>query len=169
MKIYNVNLKNIFFPLVIVLFLLASLLCLFLINSNTITMTSENFSTILKECHDAPYKYKNKKIKMVGYIFRVNDFTTKQFVIARDMVINESESRIIGFLCESENAHEFQDNEWVCATGTIYVGNYHGAMPIVKIKKLEPCKVPEQIWVYPPLDFINYQIGHLTDVPHVRC
>jgi uncharacterized membrane protein YcgQ (UPF0703/DUF1980 family) len=88
---------------------------------------------------------------MVGYIFRASDFSTNQFVIARDMLINESESRIIGFLCESENALSFPDNEWVRATGTIHIGDYHGTMPIIKIKKLEPSKLPEQIWVCPPL------------------
>lgn len=157
MKIYNIKFKYIYFPFIIALFLLATILCIFLINSNTIIMTSENFSKILKDCHDSPYKYENKKIKMVGYIFRTNDFSTNQFVVARDMLINESESRIIGFLCESEKAHSFQDNEWVCATGTIYIGNYNGTMPIIKIKKMEPCKVPEQIWVYPPnnFNFIN--------------
>ena len=96
---------------------------------------------ILKDCHDAPYKYENKKIKMVGYIFRARDFESNQFVVARDMLINESESRIIGFLCESNDSYKFQDNEWVLVDGIITVGEYHGIMPIIKVKKMEPCKV----------------------------
>ncbi len=116
MKIFNITIKHLRLPIVIFMFLIAIFLCLFLNNINTINMTSENFSEVLKDCHDAPYKYENKKIKMVGYIFRVSDFESNQFVVARDMLINESESRIIGFLCEASNSYEFQDNEWVSVT-----------------------------------------------------
>lgn len=152
MKIYNIKFKYTYFFIILALFLISTILCIFLINSDSIDMTSENFSKILKECHDAPYTYEGKKVNMVGYVFRANDFKENQFVVARDMLINESESRIIGFLCEAENAQAFKDNEWVCASGTIHIGNYHGTMPIIKIKKLEPSTVPEQIWVYPPIN-----------------
>ena len=153
MKIFNISIKPLRLPITLFMFLLATILCIFLTNINTINMNSENFSKLLKDCHDSPYKYENKKIKMVGYVFRASDFEANQFVIARDMLINENESRIIGFLCESNDSYKFKDNEWVCATGTITVGEYHGIMPIIKIKKLEPCKVPEQIWVFPPNNF----------------
>ena len=116
MKIFNISIKSLRLPFIIFMFLIAIILCLFLTNLNTIDMTSENFSKVLKDCHDSPYKYENKKIKMIGYIFRASDFESNQFVIARDMLINESESRIIGFLCESTDSYKFQDNEWVCAT-----------------------------------------------------
>ena len=76
-------------------------------------MTSENYSEILKKIHDSPYEYENKKIKMVGYVFRGKDFNVNQIVIARDMLINETESRIIGFLCEAPEVQELKDNEWV--------------------------------------------------------
>ena len=116
MKIFNISIKHLRLPIVILMFLCAVLLCIFLNNYCTINMTSENFSKILKECHDSPYKYENKKIKMVGYVFRASDFESNQFVIARDMLINESESRIIGFLCESNESYKIKNNEWVCAT-----------------------------------------------------
>ena len=76
-------------------------------------MTSENYSSILKKIHDSPYEYENKKIEMVGYVFRTNDFNVNQIVVARDMLINESESRIIGFLCESPQVQELENNEWI--------------------------------------------------------
>ncbi len=107
MKIYNV---------IILLVIIALAICLSFVKPGTIKMTSENFSQILKEVHDSPYKYENKKIEMVGYVFRVNDFDKNQFVVARDMLINDSESRIIGFLCESPEAEKLQNNEWIHVT-----------------------------------------------------
>lgn len=116
MKIYNIKVNKFRIPIVILLFLIAIILCNFLANSNTIKMTSENYSEILKKIHDSPYEYENKKIEMVGYVFRANDFNSNQFVVARDMLINESESRIIGFLCENPNAQELNNNEWIAVT-----------------------------------------------------
>lgn len=113
MKIYNIKINKFRLPIIILLFILAILLCNFLTRSNTIKMTSENYSEILKKIHDSPYEYENKKIEMIGYVFRANDFNINQIVVARDMLINESESRIIGFLCESPQAQEIQNNEWI--------------------------------------------------------
>lgn len=104
------------YNVIILLLVIALTICFSLAKAGTIKMTSENFSQILKDIHDSPYKYENKKIEMVGYVFRANDFNKNQFVVARDMLINESESRIIGFLCESSKAEELQNNEWIHAT-----------------------------------------------------
>ena len=151
MKIYNINVKSLIF----VIFLISLLIILFigtmaLINSSTIVMNNENFTKVLKECHDDPYTYINKRIICSGYVFRGQDFAKNQFVVARDMLINESESRIVGFLCEFENANEFENNEWVSISGSLFVGDYHGAMPIIKINTITPITTPNDIFVYPP-------------------
>ena len=134
------------------------LICFFiLLFSNlfdsTVNMTSENYTTILKEYHDTPYKYEGQKIKTSGYIFRNKDFTNNQFVIARDMLISEDETQIVGFLCESINASKFLNNEWVCAEGNIYVGNYYGPMPIIRLTKINSISKPNSPFVLPPKDF----------------
>ena len=113
MKIYNIEINKYRLPLIIFLFLIAILICTVFPKLGTIKMTNENYSEILKRIHDAPYEYENKKIKMIGYVFRRKDFNVNQIVVARDMLINESESRIIGFLCESPQIQELKDNEWI--------------------------------------------------------
>lgn len=113
MNIYNIEIHKYRLPIIILLFLLAIVVCSTLSKSNTIKMTSENYSEILKKIHDSPYEYENKKIEMIGYVFRANDFNMNQIVVARDMLINESESRIIGFLCESPQVQELKNNEWI--------------------------------------------------------
>ncbi len=120
---------------------------------DTIVMTNENFTEILKEYHDQPYKYEGTKIKTSGYVFRVKDLTENQFVIARDMLINEKESQIVGFLCEYPKASEVLNNEWVSAEGTLYVGNYHGPMPILKLTKIKSIPKINSPFVSPPTDF----------------
>ena len=86
-------------------------------------------------------------------IFRNKDFTNNQFVIARDMLISEDETQIVGFLCESINASKFLNNEWVCAEGNIYVGNYYGPMPIIRLTKINSISKPNSPFVLPPKDF----------------
>lgn len=113
MKIYNMEINKYRLPIIILFFLIAILLCTVVPKLGTIKMTSENYSEILKKIHDSPYEYENKKIEMVGYVFRGNDFNIDQIVVARDMLINESESRIIGFLCESPQVQELSNNEWI--------------------------------------------------------
>lgn len=113
MKIFNVEIKKYRLPITMLLFALTIILCTSILDNNVIKMTSENYSEILKKIHDSPYEYENKKIEMVGYVFRTNDFNINQIVVARDMLINESESRIIGFLCESPQVQELENNEWI--------------------------------------------------------
>ena len=113
MKTYNAEINRYRILIILILFLFAIILCTSITGIDTIKMTSENYSEILKKIHDSPYEYENKTIEMVGYVFRANDFNVNQIVVARDMLINESESRIIGFLCESPQVQELENNEWV--------------------------------------------------------
>ncbi len=152
MKIYNVSSKKIVFIVILV----AVLIALFLVAlkliaiSDVLEMTTENYTTILKECHQDPYKYINQRIKTTGYIFRNNDFSEEQFVIARDMLVNKNESRIVGFLCEYDDIDNFENNVWVSAEGILTIGDYYGAMPIIKIRKIEKITTPNETFVNPP-------------------
>ncbi len=116
----------------------------------SIIMTNENYTTILNDCHNNIENYLGLEITLSGYIFRMDDFSDTQFVIARDMLINSTQAQIVGFLCTYENAEEFDDNLWVKATGVITKGNFNGQVPIVSIKTLKKITTPNDIFVYPP-------------------
>ena len=77
-----------------------------------------------------------------------------QFVLARDMIINSnSQTVVVGFLCEYDEAKNFEDNTWVQVTGEIYKGDYHGDMPIIKVTDIKTVDKPSQEeYVYPPDD-----------------
>lgn len=67
------------------------------------------------------------------------------------MIINsESQSLVVGFLCEYDNATNFSDGVWVKITGTIKKGDYHGEIPIIQITSIEETSKPKDEFVYPP-------------------
>ena len=138
--------------LIAILFIFATIVKLININQNddTIIMTNENFTYILNDCHNNIEKYINKKISFTGYIFRANDFTETQFVTARDMLISNSEFRIVGFLCNYKNAKKFEDNMWVSVDGIVTKGDYNGEIPIIEVKNIKKITTPNDVFVYPP-------------------
>ena len=155
MKIFNIKL-DIHKIRYIFIFLIILLLTIFLfsiiINTKTIIMTNTNYTKILKDSHANISKYVGRNIQTTGYIFRAKDFEEDQFVVARDMLINEKEANIVGFLCKYDKASDFEDNIWVEIYGTIFLGDYYGAIPIIKVGTIKRITTPENIFVYPPKD-----------------
>ena len=114
---------------------------------------TENYTNILKAVHEDPDSYIGIKVNFTGYIYRVIDFKENQFVIARDMFINESKTQsvVVGFLCESKDAKNFKDGTWVNITGSIEMGKYHNEqIPFIKITDLKEATEPENSYVMPP-------------------
>lgn len=115
------------------------------------TISTGNYTNVLKAVHDNIDNYVGVQINFTGYVYRVLDFKDNQFVLARDMIISSDfQSVIVGFLCEYEKANEFSNNTWVEITGQIYKGDYHGDMPIVKVTKMNEVNKPNDEYVYPP-------------------
>lgn len=114
---------------------------------------SEDYTNILEAVHDNLDEYIGMKIKFKGYIYRVFDFEENQFVIARDMFINEEKTQtvVVGFLCEYKDSKKFQDGTWVEMIGTIEKGKYHNTeIPVIKISYLEEIEKPEKEFVEIP-------------------
>lgn len=123
-------------------------------DSDIMYLTAENYTNILKSVHDDIDSYIGKKICFTGYIYRLLDFKDTEFVLARDMIISsDMQTLIVGFLCDSTDAKNFVDETWVELTGEITLGEYHGDMPIIKVKEIKQIEKPEKdIYVYPPDD-----------------
>ena len=153
MKIFNIKLdlhKISYIFIVCIIILLSIFLVNLLLKNQTIHMNSENYTTILRDSHQNISKFVGKKIITSGYVFRADNFEKNRFVIARDMIVGESEASIVGFLCEYEHATDFENNVWVEAHGTISLGNYYGPMPIIKIDTIKKITTPNDVFVYPP-------------------
>lgn len=151
MKIINIKFS---FKLFIIIFglLIIMLSSIFLMKlfDNTIVMTNDNYTEILKAVHDNTDNYIDKQIISTGYVFRMPDFTENQFVTARDMIINESDYRIVGFLCEYDGIKEFENNSWIKIKGTIKLKDYHGPMPIIEVSEISKISSPTESHVSPP-------------------
>ncbi len=117
-------------------------------------ISPKNYTNILKSVHENIDSYVGKKICFTGYVYRVLDLQDNQFVLARDMIVNSnSQTVVVGFLCEYDESKNFDDNTWVQVTGEIFKGDYHGDMPIIKITDIKSVDKPSQEeYVYPPDD-----------------
>ena len=115
---------------------------------------AKNYTNILKSVHDNIDSYVGKKICFTGYVYRVLDLNDNQFVLARDMIINSnSQTVVVGFLCEYDDAKNLSNDSWIQITGEIYKGEYHGDMPIIKVTEIKNVEKPSQEeCVYPPDD-----------------
>ena len=93
------------------------------------------------------------RIKFKGYVYRLMDFEENQFVLARDMLINEegTQSVVVGFLIEYKESINFKNGEWVDVTGVIERGKYHNKdIPILKVLNIKITDEPENPFVSVP-------------------
>lgn len=114
---------------------------------------AENYTNILQAVHDNPDSYIGMKVKFTGYMYRLFDFDEEQFVLARDMFINNDRTQtvVVGFLCQYKDADNFENGEWVNITGIIEIGKYHNEeIPIIKVTDLKETAEPEEKIVNPP-------------------
>ena len=121
------------------------------INHSEVTEISpNNYTNILKAVHDNIDSYIGKKIKFLGYVYKIIDFEENQFVLARDMLI-DSQGYVVGFLSEYDDIKNIEDGTWVEIIGIITKGKYHNQeIPILKINSLNIIKKPKDEYVSPP-------------------
>lgn len=119
--------------------------------SDIYTITSSNYTNILKSVHENLQDFIGQKIEFDGYIYKIPDINSNQFILARDMIINSNlQTLVVGFLCEYKNATNLSEKSWVRVIGEIQKGNYNGEIPIIKIISLEEIEKPNDEYVYPP-------------------
>lgn len=114
-------------------------------------INSNNYTNILKQVYDDLDTYIGQSINFTGYVYKINDFDDTEFVLARDMLINsDSQSVVVGFLCNYEYAKNLKEGTWINVTGEIIKGYYHDEIPVIDINKIEETSKPEEEYVYPP-------------------
>lgn len=168
MFIYNVKLNSknvvkisfIILAIIVVIFFLISLYKIF---STTVKVRDdidspkvsyiqvENYTNILKSVYENLDTYVGQKICFSGYVYRNVDFSSTQFVLARDMIMPDTQNKlIVGFLCSCKDAENYLDGTWVEIVGEITKGNYHGEIPVLKITEIKQIDKPENEFTYPP-------------------
>lgn len=168
MFIYNVKLNSkniikisfIILTIIIVIFFLISLYKIFsttvkvkdnLDNPEVAYVQADNYTNILKSVYENVDTYIGQQICFSGYVYRNVDFSESQFVLARDMIMDNTTNKlIVGFLCSSKEAKNFSNGTWVEIVGEITKGNYHGEIPILKITQIKQINKPNDEFTYPP-------------------
>ena len=122
-------------------------------NTNVIEISSNEYTNFLKSSHENINSYIGKTYKLTGYVYRLPDFSSTQFVIARTMVIDDNQSAVIvGMLSECSTAQNYDSGTWIEVTGTIKRGNYNGEIPVLEITNIKSVKAPDDEFVYMPID-----------------
>lgn len=128
----------------------------FLLNDNlpsnsVANIDGSNYTNLLKQVYDNVDTYVGQSINFTGYVYKTKDFNDTEFVLARDMLINsDSQSVVVGFLCNYEDAKNLKEGTWINVTGQIIKGYYHDEIPVIDINKIEETNKPEEEYVYPP-------------------
>lgn len=82
--------------------------------SDVQVIQGNSYTNILKSVHEDLSSYVGKRISFSGYIYRLSDFKDTEFVLARDMIIgSDKQALIVGFLCNSNKAKDFEESSWV--------------------------------------------------------
>lgn len=120
-------------------------------SNDVANLTDENYTNILKQVHENLDTYIGQKICYTGYVYRVPEITKNQFILARDMQLeNTNQTVVVGFLCTLPNAEDFDTYSWVKITGTIEKGYYFGDIPCINISEIEKISEPENCIVPSP-------------------
>ena len=169
MFVYNlkINGTNTFRILIISIVLIALLLLSisiyifynkskFLLNDNlpsnsVANINASSYTNVLKQVYDNVDTYIGQSINFTGYVYKTKDFNDTEFVLARDMLINsDSQSVVVGFLCNYKDAKNLKEGTWINVTGQIIKGYYHDEIPVIDINKIEETTKPAEEYVYPP-------------------
>lgn len=122
-------------------------------NSGIIEITSEEYTNFLKISHENINSYNGKTVKVVGYVYKLPNFSSNEFVIARTMVFDDNSAAVVvGMLCECNEAEKYSSGTWLEVTGTIKKGNYNGEIPILEISNIKTTKAPKDEFVHLPTD-----------------
>lgn len=121
-------------------------------NNFDYNITESNFTNMLKDIHEHIDENVGKTVSISGFVFTMPDFKDSYFVCARNMILSGNE-KVVGFLCNYDEASELLESEWVEVTGIIEKGFYQTDMPIIKVKTIKKITAPENTFVEPPSSY----------------
>lgn len=165
---FKINSKKIWKATLITLIILITFLMIFVISkifnhsennsselslekNEIIEITSEEYTNFLKDCHENIDSYIGKSIKITGYVYRLPDFTTNEFVIARTMIIDDTnQAVVVGMLAQYLEISKYDSGTWIEVSGSIQKGNYNGEIPVLEIDNIKSIKAPTNEFVYMP-------------------
>lgn len=123
-------------------------------SSEVFEITTQNYTDILQTVTNNVDNYVGLKVHFSGYVYRLIDFDSTQFVLARDMIVSNDKNQtlVVGFLCSYDTAQEFKNGTWIELTGEITKQEYHGELAVLNVLDIKQIVKPDDEYVYPPTD-----------------
>ncbi|WP_079710518.1 TIGR03943 family putative permease subunit [Paraliobacillus ryukyuensis] len=120
-------------------------------NLPSVELNEQMYTAYYQAIHNNPELYAGKEIKLTGFVYREEGFSTNQFVLGRFVITHcVADASIVGFLANLEGAEKFAEDTWMEVTGAIYLENYQGnILPAIKITDGHTITEPQQPYLYP--------------------
>ena len=118
------------------------------IHENNIVIDDKNYYSIMNKIYENINLYKGKKITVIGFVYKDNNFSNDEFVAARMMVsCCAADAEVIGFICKYSQS--------IKLTGVIEeytLENVKGgrkSIPLIIVEKLANIEEPSNQYIYP--------------------
>lgn len=122
-----------------------------LANRPNVVIEEAVYSTYYEDIHKDVQKYKGKKIKLKGFVYKEEGFKEDQLVISRFLITHcVADASIVGFIAEIPGASSIETDTWIEATGVLDVTDYQGLeLPLIKITDWKEISEPKEPYIYP--------------------
>ncbi|MBD8067668.1 TIGR03943 family putative permease subunit [Bacillus sp. PS06] len=119
--------------------------------SQTVEMDEQVFFDYYEEMHKNIDKYKGRTIKLKGFVYKEEGFSSDQLVISRFAITHcIADASIVGYLSEFSEASSLDQDSWIEAEGTIEMTTYQGMeLPMLKITNWSTIEEPDEPYIYP--------------------
>jgi putative membrane protein len=120
-----------------------------------IVIDDKNYLQVMNKLYKEANKYKGKRIKVKGFVYKDTDFEKDNFVVAR-MVLSccAADAEVVGFMCEYKEDNKLSKDEWVQITGILAEGyisvkkDEKVAIPLIKVEKITSIEEPANKYIY---------------------
>ncbi|HZG56980.1 TIGR03943 family putative permease subunit [Paenibacillus sp.] len=98
-----------------------------------------------------------KRVEIVGFVYKQEDMTDRQFVVARlAMECCSADSTPYGFLVDWPDAAKLAEDQWVTVEGVIRTTDYGGIeIASIAATRVTPVETPSTPYVYPNYDILE--------------
>ena len=121
-----------------------------LLAKDTIVVDDDRYIPIMNIVDTSPEEFVGKRIEMIGFVYREQDFSDNQFVVARfGLSCCVADAGVYGTLSTMPGGQDLQLDEWVRVSGVLEVIEYNGwILPYIQVDKLEKIDQPDNPYIY---------------------
>ncbi|CAG9622421.1 TIGR03943 family putative permease subunit [Sutcliffiella rhizosphaerae] len=121
-----------------------------MLKMDTIIVDDERYIPMMNILDVHMDEFEGKRIEMIGFVYREEDFTKDQFVVARfGLSCCVADASVYGTLSNMIGADELKNDEWVKISGTVSTTQYNNFfLPYIHVDTLEKVEQPDSPYIY---------------------